>query len=487
MSNPVYLAVDLGAGSGRVMAGYVEGGVLQMEECARFENPPVALPSGLHWPIGGLLHQVRVGLGAAVAKFGPRVRSLGIDTWGVDYGLLSASGELLGLPHAYRDPRTDGMIAAVHAQVPPEVLFSRSGVQSLFFNTLYQLYAAHRAGDASLKVADRLLFTPDLLNFLLTGQRRTERTIASTSQLYNPSTGTWDHETMAALGLPAHLFGPFTEAGQQVGTTQVAGQGLAVVAVASHDTASAVVGAPLATARTGYLSSGTWSLLGVESPQPILSPEALAAGYTNEVGYGPCIRFQKNLTGLWLVQECKRAWDAEAGQEVSYEALVREAEAAPPLVAVVDADAPAFVAPGGMPARLAAWLRESGQPVPATRGGLMRVILESLALKYRLAVANLEGIVGYRLDGLHIVGGGSKNTLLNQFTADALDRPVSAGPAEATALGNLAVQMIADGTLADLAAARDLIRRSYAVKQFTPKETTPWPAAATRLAAVMSR
>lgn len=470
----VYLAVDIGAGSGRVIAGLYDGKTLRLEEVNRFGNTPVQLPSGIHWNLTGLYQSIQEGLAKAVRQWGKSVVGLGVDTWGVDYGLLCPRGTLLGIPYAYRDNRTQGVIEQVDQEVSLKNIYAKTGIQVAFFNTLFQLVAERDAQSVALREAASLLFTPDLINYLLTGVQATERTIASTSQLYNPVKEDWDRELIAQLKLPERVFGQIVDPGLVLGQTEVSGQALKVFTVGSHDTASAVAAAPLRSQNCAYLSSGTWSLLGAELSAPVISEKSAAANFTNEVGVGRTIRFLKNITGMWLIQQCKEVWDQEQGAPIDYGELTDQARARESFQAFVDPDDPTFVAPGNMPQRIRDYLQATGQSAPVAHADIARILFESLALKYRHTFAQLEELTGKRFESLHVVGGGCKNAMLNQFTANALKIEVVAGPAEATSAGNILLQLMADGEVKNLAEGRELIARSMAVQTFEPRSTDAW-------------
>ena len=490
MSSQVYLAVDLGAGSGRVVAGLYSGNTLCLEEVSRFPNNGVRLPTGWHWNLSQLFTDIKAGLAAARRQYGDTIVSLAVDTWGVDYGLVDARGRLLGLPWMYRDSRTDGMIEHLVSLMPAGKIYRRTGIQPLFFNTLNQLAAEARDYPAVLRDASRLLFTPDLLTYWLSGVQITERTIASTSQLLKAGTAEWDFELAETAGIPTHLLRPLTEPGTTVGVLLpeiVAETGcgpLRVVACGSHDTASAVAGAPAHGVQPLFLSSGTWSILGRELAHPLVTDETLAAGFSNEQGLAGTTRFLKNVAGMWLLQECKRAWDA-AGITASYGQLVQDARGCE-TTALLDPNAADFEKPCDMPAAITAYLARTGQAVPASPGETTRVILESLALKYRALVAQLRGWMPDLPDTLHIVGGGSQNALLNQMTADATGLRVVAGPVEATAVGNILAQLLAAGEISTLAEGRELVRASFQPEVFEPVDSAIWAEKETRLAQILA-
>ena len=482
------LGFDFGASSGRAMLGVYDGRTLELREIHRFLNEPVMLGDQYVWDLPRLFLEVREGLRRA-AKEGVRIDGIGIDTWGVDFGLLGKNGRLLGLPVHYRDARTEGMMEKAFETVSKKEIFERTGLAFQSFNTLYQLLAMKEQGDEALEAADTLLFMPDLIAYLLTGAKATEYTIASTSQMINPATRDWDRELLERLGLPAGILTEIQPAGtvrgllreeiaRETGLPQVP-----VIAVASHDTASAVAAVPAQKgSRFAYISSGTWSLLGAELKAPLCREEVMRANYTNEGGLCGTTRLLKNIMGLWIIQECKRAWDRE-GAEIGFGEIVKLAEAAPAFKAVIDVDDPCFMAPGGMPERIQDYCRRTNQPVPETRGEIARVVYESLALKYRWAIERLEkDLLGHEIDVLHIVGGGSKNEMLNRFTAQAIGRKVVAGPSEGTVIGNLLVQAMALGAIDSLDALREVVARSFENKTCLPEgDASAWDESYARL------
>ena len=461
-------AVDLGASSGRVMAADVGPGRLDLTEAARFPNGPVRLGSTLHWDVLALYRGVLDGLGAAGAE--APLDAVGIDSWAIDFGLLDGTGALLGNPVHYRDGRTDGVPERLHATLPAADLYAVAGVQELPFNTIYQLVAA--AGSPQLEAAHDLLLVPDLLAYWLTGARRAEITNASTTGLLDVRARTWSKDLITRAGIPVGLFAPLLEPGERIGELAphvLAETGLAgsvpVVAVGSHDTASAVVGVPATGERFAYISCGTWSLVGVELPAPVLSAEGRAANFSNELGIDGTVRYLRNVMGLWLLQECLRVWP---GADLAV--LLAEASAVPAFAAVVDADDPAFLPPGDMPARIANACERLGEPVPQGRAATVRCILDSLALAHRRAVRAAQELSGRAVDVVHVVGGGARNALLCQLTADACGLPVVAGPVEATALGNVLVQARALGAVSgDLAALRELLVRTQELTTYEPR------------------
>jgi rhamnulokinase len=482
-------AADLGASGGRVMVGQVSAGRLDLHEAHRFGNGPVRVAGTLHWDILRLYQDILDGLRAAARTFD--LASVGIDSWAVDYGLLDSAGALLGNPVHYRDSRTDGVADEVLARIPAEELYAATGVQQLPFNTIYQLTAAART--PQLAAARTLLLIPDLLGYWLTGVVGAELTNASTTQLYDARAHTWAAGVIDRAGLPPGLFPPLRQPGSVLGTVrpQIAGQpGLArlraplpVIAVGSHDTASAVVSVPAAGPDFGYISCGTWSLVGVELDQPVLTEASRLANFSNEAGVDGTIRYLRNVMGLWLLQESVRGW-ADAGQPVDLPDLLGAAARQPPLVTVIDPDDPVFLPPGDMPARIAAAARRTRQPVPDGRPALVRCILDSLALAYRRALRQVQELSGRQLAVVHVVGGGSRNDLLLQLTADACGLPVEAGPAEATALGNILVQARALGAApGDLAGLRALLRATQRLRRFEPSAgpAAAWAAAERRI------
>ncbi|MGI5460447.1 rhamnulokinase [Streptomyces sp. CA-249302] len=474
-----YAAVDLGASSGRVMVGRVGPEGLELTEAHRFPNRPVRLPEGLRWDILGLYCGVLDGLRAA----GP-VDSVGIDSWAVDYGLLDADGALLGNPVHYRDSRTEGIAEKVWAALPAEQLYAATGLQYAPFNTLYQLVAARDS--AQLAHAERLLLVPDLLSYWLTGEQGTELTNASTTQLIDPRTRDWSYDVASRLGIDLGLFAPLRQPGDPAGflrpevleETGLAGP-VPVTAVGSHDTASAVAAVPAGGERFAYICTGTWSLAGLELDAPVLTEESRAANFTNELGLDGTVRYLRNIMGLWLLQECVRAWgEPELG------ALLLDAAKVPALRSVVDAGDSTFLAPGRMPERIAEACRASGQPVPESPAEITRCILDSLALAHRRAVEDAQRLADHPVDVVHVVGGGTRNGLLCQLTADACGLPVVAGPTEAAALGNVLVQARAHGLVGDLAGGRQLLTRTQALTRYEPRgDTAPWRAAQAALAA----
>jgi rhamnulokinase len=483
----ICLAIDLGAGSGRVVAGIWDGSRLGIDELNRFPNDPIKASDGLHWNMDQLFGHIKKGIALAVKKYGNAVVSAGVDTWGVDYGLLDAGGKMLGLPFIYRDGRTNGMQEKAFNRMPREEIYRRTGIQFMFFNTLFQLLA-----EASLERAERLLFMPDLLHYLLSGIQVNERTIAGTSQLLNPRSRNWESEIIRAMKFPKELFGRLIDAGTILGpllpaiAAETGARNLQIIAPAAHDTASAVIGVPAAEPEPVFLSSGTWSLIGRELTRPVISEESRAGAFSNEIGAFGTTRFLKNIAGMWLLQECKRAWDA-AGKSFNYSELEKEAEKSSPFVTLIDPDAADFQAPPNMPAAIAAVCRRIGQPVPQSPGAYARAIFESLALKYRLVAESLAEVTGKPINKVYIVGGGCRNQLLNQFAADALNCTVVCEPVEATSIGNVIVQLNALGEIASLSEGRAVVRRSFETKTYEPQDTRSWDDAFGRFQKILSR
>jgi len=482
-----YLAFDLGAESGRAMLGSIGDEVLTLEELHRFPNIPVRLPTGLYWDTLRLFHEILQGLIAACRGRKIQLAGVGVDTWGVDFALLGADGALVDNPRHYRDARNNGMLERTFAVVPREEIFAHTGIQFMQLNTLYQLHAMKLADSPALQVARTFLMMPDLFNYWLTGVMRCELTDASTTQFYNPVKKRWAFELLERLGLPTTIFPEIVSPGTLLGpllphVAEETGAGeVPVYATCCHDTASAVAAVPAEGDGWCYISSGTWSLMGVELAEPIINQRSLELNFTNEIGAAGTVRFLKNIAGMWLLQECRRAWALE-GREYSYDELAQLAAAAPPFTAVIDPDA--FLEPGRMPEKIADFCRRSGQPTPEPPGPMCRTILESLALRYRQVLESLESLLGSRIERIHIVGGGSRNRVLNQFVADATGRPVIAGPAEATAAGNVAVQAIGAGLLRDLREARALIERSFPLSVFEPDPQADWDEAYRRFLAL---
>lgn len=487
MAERTYLAVDLGAESGRVIGGHFDGRAVRLEEIHRFGNGPIRVAGSLRWDVLKLWSDIQQGLAKAFTSTdaSTRVRSVGVDSWGVDYALFTSKGEMLGHPFNYRDPRTQGVMDASFQRVSRADIFSQTGLQFMPINTLYQLLAARRDDAALLALAKRFLMMADVFHWLLCGAQVVEFTNATTSQCLNATTKDWARDMLRAFDLPVDMFPPIVMPGTSLGKLRVEVSEqwriprLDVVAPATHDTGSAVVAVPTSlsgTSRWAYISSGTWSLMGLEVSQAILTPQALARNVTNEGGVDGTWRLLKNIMGLWLVQECRRSFERQ-GRTTSYADLTQAAARAKPFASLVDPDAPEFLAPTDMPTAIRAWCQQHGQPVPADDGALVRCALESLALKYRRVLGWLEELTGEKVEVIHVVGGGSQNDLLNQFTANACGRPVLAGPVEATALGNVLIQARSAGDVASLAEIREIVRNSSEIRTFEPQDQTAWAAA----------
>jgi rhamnulokinase len=495
MATQVFLAVDLGAESGRVIAGVWNGWKLRLEDIHRFPNGPVILAGTMRWDVQRLWAEIQNGLALGAKEFGKKIVSVGADTWGVDFVLLNRQDELLGQPYHYRDARSEGMMEKAFRKMPRAEIFARTGVQFLPFNTLYQLLALKEQNPALLAQADYLLLMPDFIHWYLCGSRVVEFTNGTTTQCLNPLSRTWDGGLLKQFGLPARIFPKVIAPGTKLGTVRASvserlGLGkIQVVAPATHDTASAVVGVPAVhSGKTGwaYLSSGTWSLMGVEVGEACLAPRVLELNMTNEGGFGGTYRLLKNIMGLWLVQQCKRAFEAK-GERHDYAGLMRVAAGAKPLRSLLNVDDARFLNPPDMPRAMQAFCRETGQPVPRTDGELIRCACESLALKYRRTLGWLEELMGRRIETIHLVGGGAQNRVLNQFTADACRRPVLAGPVEATVMGNLLVQAWAAGEIGSLDQMREVVRRSSSVTTYEPADSDLWTEAANRLARLQKK
>ena len=480
-----FLAFDLGASSGRAVLGIFDGERLRLEEVHRFPNGPVRVLDSLHWDVLRLFEEVKCGLAKCVKICGAEIASLGLDTWGVDFGLLDARDELLGNPYHYRDSRTNGMMEEAIRRVPREEIFEYTGIQFLKLNSLYQLLAMAVQGSPLLDTARTFLNMPDLFNFWLTGRKVSEFTIATTSQCYDPRAGDWAWSMLEKMGLPTRIFGEIVDPGTQLGplhpvVTKETGAGpVPVIAIAEHDTGSAVAAVPARSGDHAFISSGTWSILGVELDEPLITPKTLAYNFTNEGGVQSTFRLMKNVMGLWLVQECRREW-AQAGRELSWEELTGLAAEAKPFGGSVNPDDHRFLSPGDMPQKIQSYCAETGQAVPQSRGSIVRCALESLALTYRRLLEQLEDMMDRSYPRVHIIGGGSKNRLLNQLTADATGKVVIAGPAEATSIGNILMQALAMGHIASLDEGRDLVRRSFEVTTYEPGERTRWDKAYSR-------
>ena len=473
-----FLAFDLGAESGRGVLGHFDGERFNLEELHRFPNGGVRVLDSLHWDVLRLWNEIKVTLSICAQK-GTNPVAIGIDTWGVDFALLGRDDVLLGLPHHYRDSRTDGMLEEAFRRLPRTTLFERSGCQFLQINTLYQLLSMVVHKSPLLDVAEIFLMIPDLFNFWLTGRKVCEFSNATTTQFYDPRRQGWSKEICTTLGLPYEILPGIVQPGTQLGTllpSVAAETGLPeipIIAPACHDTGSAVAAVPTQSDDWAYISSGTWSLMGIEVPEPIVTDQALNLNFTNEGGVANTFRFLKNIMGLWLVQECRRIW-AQAGDEMSYDQMTQLAENAKPFTALIDPDDDTFLPPGDMPSRIVDYCKHTGQTPPSDVGEILRCALESLALKYRWVLEKLEIVRGKTIDVIHIVGGGAQNHTLCQFTADATGAPVIAGPIEATAIGNIVVQAIASGLIESISDAREVVHRSFNLITYEPQNLGDW-------------
>lgn len=481
------LAFDLGAGSGRALLGEItfddhnSPGILKITEIHRFTNTPVQFGEHLHWNFPMLLQEVKQGIRKAF-QAGYNPVSYGIDSWGVDYGLIDGNGELIGVPYHYRDSRTEGMMEHTWEQVGKERLFQESGLQFMPFNTIFQLQAMLISKSPMLKIADKILLTPDLLNYFLTGVQTCEFTMATTTQLYHITEGKWNEKLMAELGLPASLFIDPVQPGTKIGKLQnsvvqeLGIPAIEAIAVASHDTESAVVAVPANSSNFAYLVCGTWSLLGTELSQPLVHSEVLEEDFSNEGGAYQTYQLLKNIMGLWILQECKRQWENE-GLTYSYAELIELAQEAKPFHSLIYPDDLRFMNPSDMLAEIRAYCSETGQPVPQSTGEYVQCVLQSLALRYREVLERLEDLTGQQYEGLHMVGGGIQNELLCRYTANAMGRPMWAGPVEASAIGNMLVQFVANGILSSRNEGVELVKRSFPLAWFEPECTEEWDAA----------
>jgi rhamnulokinase len=487
MSVSRYIAVDLGAESGRLMLATLQAGRLALEEVCRFANGPLRIQSSLRWNTAGLWREIVAGLRQVAAR-GVPVAGVSVDSWGLDYVLMRAGEPQLGLPFCYRDSRTDAPYAEVLGNGDAPEIFARTGIQFMPINTLYQLLADTRRDPAFLGSAERFLMIGDWFHFLLSGTAAQEASNASTTQIYDPVAGQWSWELIRRFGLPAAIFPevvpPCTRLGPLLEDVRnETGLGpVEVVAGCTHDTGAAVAAVPARGERWAYLSSGTWSLLGVELPKPLINEAVRRANFTNEIGCGGTSRFLKNVVGLWILQECRRDW-AQQGRHFTYETLTRLAADAEPLRSLIHPDDPRFARPDRMPDKIREFCRETGQPVPETPGQVARCVLESLALLYRQVLEKLEELTGVTVEVLHIVGGGSQSALLNQFAANATGRKVLAGPVEASAVGNALLQAMALGHIGSLSELREVVRASFPMEAFEPRDPAPWDLAFRRLGA----
>ncbi len=483
--DPVHLAIDLGASSGRVLAGRVLDSGIELEELHRFPNGGLHLGQRLVWNLLGQWEQISQGLSRAAERYGKRVRSVGADTWGVDYMLLDRNDDMVGPCFHYRDARTRGMLEQAFQRISRSDMFQATGIQFMEINTAYQLLAMRLQESPLLDIAERFLMVPDFLHWQLSGEKVNEHTNASTSQMLDAETGEWSTTVLRALEIPESIFSQPIQPGVSLGPllphvrhlTRLH-DGVEVIVPATHDTGSAVLAVPSDSFAQEqpdwcYISCGTWSLLGAELSRPVLSDACQLYNFTNEGGVQGSVRLLKNIAGLWILQQCREQWKRE-GHDWSWDRLIALAEQAPEMVSVIDTDAEAFVAPSNMPAAIAEFCRHTGQPIPESEGAIVRCALESLVLRYRLTLGYLEQVVGHPFSTIHMVGGGVQNRMLCQFTADACGRPVVAGPVEATALGNVMMQAIGSGRLSSIVEARRLIRSAQDIQHYSPRNAGRW-------------
>ena len=475
-----FLAVDLGASGGRVLLGRWDGNAFDLQEVHRFPNGPVGVQGHLYWDVLRLWGEIQAGLTRYASRTGGHLAGVGLDTWGVDLSLLDAAGHLLGNPYHYRDSRTNGMLERAFDRVPRREIFEQTGIQFIQFNTLFQLFSMLETADPQMAAAKGMLMLPDLFHYWLTGRKVAEYTIASTSQMLDARTRRWATPLLDRFGISEHLVPEIVAPGTILGPTRAEvvdeaclQAAVPVIAVGSHDTASAVAAIPDLDADSAYISSGTWSLIGMEVPEPIINDQSLALNFTNEGGVANTIRLLKNVTGLWLLQESRRQWQRE-GHDLSWDQLLARVAEARPFRSLLDPDAPDFMAPSDMPATIRAYCRRVGQPVPDSVGAVVRCCLESMALKSRWVIDSAATLAGRRPKVVRIVGGGCQNRMLCQFTADACELPVVAGPVEATAMGNLMVQAIATGYLPDVAAGRRAVGASVGRETYEPQDAAAW-------------
>jgi rhamnulokinase len=478
-----FLAIDLGASGGRVLLGGWDGPLMNLTEVHRFANQPVVVHNRCHWDVLRLWHEIVIGIAHCADRHTRSLISLGVDTWGVDFALLDKSGKLLGNPRHYRDSRTDGMMERAFAKIPRRNIFVRTGNQFMQFNTLFQLFSMAAGNDPQLRAADTLLWMPDLFHYWMTGRRAAEFTIATTSQMYDIRQRCWAADVLANLQIPSGILPAVVDPGTILGQLPRALQMEThlsnppqVVTPASHDTSSAIAAIPGLDDSSVFISSGTWSLMGLELPEPVVNGRVMALNYTNEGGVGNAVNLLKILTGLWLLQACRKQWTCE-GQDYDWPRLIALGAQALPFQCLVDPDAVDFLNPPDMCAAIRQYCRKSGQPQPETEGAIVRCCLESLALNYRKTLEELERLTGRHLQTIRIVGGGSRNELLSQFTADACRRPVVTGPVEATALGNIVIQAVATGHIDDIKSGRDIIAASCSRKEYLPAPQPEWEAA----------
>jgi rhamnulokinase len=489
MAKSSFLAFDIGASSGRAILGILENNKVELVEIHRFKNQMTKIHGNYFWNIFSLFDELKTGLKKCISEFKIQPESIGIDTWGVDYSLVTGDGQLVGLPFAYRDHRTDNSMEEFFQKMSKKETYLLSGIQFMQFNTLFQLFSSVQQNYSGLKVAENLLFTPDTLNFLFTGVKKNEYTIASTSQMLKPGKAEWEPKLFKAAGIPQKLAGEIIQPSTVLGVLlpevleETGSASIPCIAVAGHDTASAVVSVPAQGENWAYLSSGTWSLLGIESPVPLVSEKTLEMNFTNEGGVDGTTRFLKNIMGMWLIQECKRLWDTKSA--MGWHEIVALSNNVKPFISLINPDDAGFLNPGNMPKAVQDFCEKTNQPVPQSKGEIARCIYDSLVLKYKFTIKQIESVTGNKIEKLHIIGGGAHNATMNQLTADATGVPVFAGPTEATAIGNILLQAKALGKVKSLAEIREIVRNSFEVTEYKPSPKLDWEAAYVKFEKIM--
>ena len=489
MAKSSFLAFDIGASSGRAILGILENGKVELTEIHRFKNQMTKINGSYFWNIFSLFDELKTGLKKCISEYKIQPESIGIDTWGVDYALVTCEGNLVGLPFAYRDHRTDNSMEEFFSILPKKETYLLSGIQFMQFNTLFQLFSSVQENYSGLQIAENLLFTPDALNFLFTGIRKNEYTIASTSQMLKPGKAEWEMKLFDAAGIPQKLAGDIIQPATVLGNLlpevleETGSAPIPCIAVAGHDTASAVVSVPAQGENWAYLSSGTWSLLGIESPVPVVSEKTLEMNFTNEGGVDGTTRLLKNIMGMWLIQECKRIWDSKS--VMGWNEIVALSNNATPFKSLINPDDSGFLNPGDMPKAVQDYCERTNQPVPQTKGEIARCIYDSLVLKYKFTIKQIESVTGNKIEKLHIIGGGAHNAMMNELTADATGIPVFAGPTEATAIGNILLQAKALGKVNSLAEIREIVGNSFDVTKYLPSPKLDWEAAFSKFEKLM--
>ena len=486
------LAFDYGASSGRGILGKFDGNKIFISEIHRFNNEPISINNSIYWDILRLFYEMKKGIRKCINISNNDISGIGVDTWGVDFGILDKNGDLLCNPYHYRDNRTEGMIEKASSYMSKEEIYNTTGIAFQKFNSIYQLLSMKEKSHPVYDKIQTLLFTPDLLNYFLTGNKLSEYTIASTSQMLNIKTNNWAEEMLKEMNLSSGILTDIINPGTIYGNLkkdiadELNTKSIPVISVCEHDTGSAVVAVPAANKKYAYISSGTWSLLGIESDIPIINKKSFNVNYTNEGGINSTFRFLKNIIGLWILQECKREWD-RVGEIIDYNDLVLLAEKEKSFDSLIDPDNEVFYSPGDMINKIALYCKKTNQKIPETKGEIVRCILESLALKYRMAVEELEDIIGYNLSVIHIVGGGSQNKMLNQFTANSTGKKVISGPVEATAIGNLMVQLLALNEVSDLEQIRTIVTNSFLIEECEPFDIDLWDEAYDRFKKLVAK